>query len=94
MTTYLIGYDLNKEGVAYTTANKALCDAIQRLFVTWWHHLDSTWIVVTNLSASQIRDQLQPYLDADDELLVLKSGGEGAWAGFNTSGSGWLKSNL
>jgi hypothetical protein len=94
MATYIIGYDINKEGAAYQAANKALIEAIKARFTTWWHHLDSTWIVATEWSASQIRDALKPYLDKDDELLVLKYGGEAAWAGFNEKGKGWLKSNL
>ena len=46
MATYMIGYDLNRPGQDYP----ALIDAIKRLG-TWWHHLDSTWIVVTDQKA-------------------------------------------
>ena len=94
MATYLIIYDINKEGAAYQAANKALIDKIKSLFSTWWHHLDSTWIVVTDWSAAQIRDALQPYVDTNDELLVVKSGTESAWTGFNNKGSAWLHSHL
>jgi hypothetical protein len=89
MATYLIGYDLNKE-----KNYPDLIDAIKALSGTWWHHLDSTWIVVTDKSAVEIRDALRKHIDDDDELLVVKSGGEGAWAGFNDKGSKWLKDNL
>ena len=94
MSTYLIMYDLNKEGAAYSEANKKLTDRIKAKFPTWWHHLDSTWIVVTDLDHVQIRDDLRNYIDSDDELLVIKSSGTGAWSGFNDRGSSWLKEHL
>lgn len=90
MGTYIIGYDLNKSGKDYD----GLIGAIKSLSGTWWHHLDSTWIVVSDLSAKQIRDALRVHLDSDDELLVVRSSGEGAWCGFNNNGSKWLKNNL
>jgi hypothetical protein len=89
MSTFLIGYDLNKTGKDY----KALTDEIKKLGA-WWHHLDSTWLVISSLTASQIRDKLKPFIDSDDELLVVLSSGVGAWTGFNQSGSDWLKNNL
>jgi len=94
MATYLIGYDLDKEGAAYSEVNKKLTDAIKALFPTWWHNLDSTWIVVTDMSAAQIRDSLSSYIDSNSELLVVKLSGEGAWKGFNQKGSDWLKTHL
>jgi len=53
MKTYLIGYDLNKQGQDYTT----LIDKI-KVLGNWWHCLDSTFIIKTNSSGSQIRDYL------------------------------------
>jgi hypothetical protein len=90
MKTYLIGYDLNKEGQNY----EGLVEKIKETFGTWWHHLDSTWIVKSNLSAAQIRDILRPFIDNNDELLVASLAGESAWVGFNEPGSKWLKENI
>ena len=89
MTTYIIGYDLNK-----VKNYPDLIEAIKSLSTTWWHHLDSTWIVVTNKSAEDIRNILMSHIDGDDELLVVKSGRESAWVGFNNDGSNWLKDNI
>lgn len=98
MATYLICYDINKEGAAYSTANKKVIDAIKDLFQEdghdWWHHLDSTWIVTTPMTALQIRNALKPMFDTNDELLVVKSAGIGAWHGFNAKASTWLETNL
>lgn len=90
MTTFMIGYDLNKAGKNY----EGLIAEIKALADGWWHHLDSTWLVVTDLSATSIRDRLTPHLDSDDELLVAKISEPGAWRGFSDKGSDWLLKNL
>jgi len=91
MNTLMIGYDLNKSGKNY----EGLIDAIKALSRGWWHHLDSTWLVKSELTVSETRDTLKPYLDGDDELLVLRVTGA-AWATFGLSkpANDWLRENL
>lgn len=91
MTTYLVGYDLNRPRGEDAYPN--LFEAI-KAYSTWWHHLDSTWIVKSDDTAKEIRDNLKQHVDSGDELLVVRLSGEGAWAGFNEKGSAWLKENL
>jgi hypothetical protein len=90
MTTYLISYDLNRPGQDYTS----LTEAIKAVAGTWWHHLDSTWIIKHTGPATAIRDALSRHIGVNDELLVVKLSGEGAWVGINEKGSGWLKEHL
>jgi len=92
MRTYLIGYDLNKNGQNYDP----LISAIKQIAYSnlWWHCLDSTWIIKTNSAAIQIRDSLKNLIDSNDELLVVCLDGEGAWTGFNNECSDWLYNNL
>lgn len=92
METFLIGYDLNKPRKEGDYPN--IISEIKTLFPNWWHHLDSTWIVKSDLTTVEIRDKLKSCLDDGDELLVVKLAGIGAWIGFNTNGSQWLKNNL
>ena len=87
--SYIIGYDLNKSGQDYDT----LIEEIKKIGA-WWHHLDSTFIVKSNLSAKEIRTNLKQYIDDNDELLVAVLTGEAAWTGFNDKGSKWLKDNI
>lgn len=90
MTSYLVGYDLNRPHQDYPD----LIEAIKALSGgTWWHHLDSTWIFRSGLSAEQIRDALVPHIDQNDELLVVALTGEGAWR-IASSGSDWLLKHL
>ena len=89
MKTYIIGYDLNRPGQEYAELYEAI-----KAYANWWHYLDSTWIVKTNSSATEIRDNLRQHIDQNDELLVLRYQGDAAWAGFDPKASKWLKDNL
>lgn len=89
MSTFIISYDLKTPGKNYDDLIKAI-----ESYGTWWHHFGSTWCIVTEKTAAQVRDHLKQHMDNNDKLLVVKSGGEGAWFGFNDKGSQWLKDNL
>lgn len=87
--SYLIGYDLNKSGQNY----KTLIEEIKKLG-NWWHCLDSTFNIKSSSTATIIRDHLMKFIYSNDELLVVCLTGEGAWTGFSTECSNWLKNNL
>lgn len=91
MSKILIGYDLNKAGQDYS----GLIDSIKNTFPTYWHCLDSTWIVETQSTPVEVRDWLAQFLDANDELFVVDiSGKAAAWLGFKGSCNDWLANNL
>ncbi len=89
MTTYLVGYDLGKPGRDYEGLAEYL-----KAFGTYWHNLDSTWLIVSSESAESIRNGAGAFLDSSDKLLVAKVSAPGAWRGFRESGSQWLMDNL
>jgi hypothetical protein len=92
MNTLLVGYDLNKQGQDY----EALIDHLKK-DGNWWHHLDSTWLISTQKTATELRDELVNLglVDSNDELLVISvKGDHAAWYGFTDKGSKWLKDNL
>lgn len=90
MRTILIAYDLNKSGQDYEN----LISEIKKLG-TWWHYLDSTWLVKTDGTPVSVRDQLASHIDKNDELLVIDvTGDAAAWTGFEASAGKWLKDNL
>ncbi|AZA56263.1 SinR family protein [Chryseobacterium shandongense] len=86
MKTYLIGYDLNKQGQDYET----LIEKIKEFADDWWHCLDSTWIIRSESNASEIIDFLIKYVDDNDELLVVLLDKEIAWR-LPTECSDWLQ---
>jgi len=91
MSAYIIGYDLHPtRGETY----EDLIEAIKKVGTNWWHHLDSTWVVVTSKTAAQVRDELWQHMKADDQLLVVESSHTAAWAGFSDQGSQWLNTHV
>ena len=92
MAIYVIGYDLHpSKGETY----EELIEAIKNIG-PWWHCLDSTWLVISDRTAIQIRDTLWRHMKADDQLLVMVyiKGSGAAWNGFNKNCADWLRSNL
>jgi hypothetical protein len=91
MTVYVIGYDLHpSKGETYDE----LTNAIAALGNTW-HCLDSTWLVISNLSAGQICKALWQHMKADDQLLVVAyAPHDAAWGGFSGDCQTWLQNNM
>jgi hypothetical protein len=86
----LVGYDLNRPGQNYPELFAQL-----RAFPGWWHCLDSTWLVRATLTAEQLRNQLRPHVDPNDELLVLDVSGDAwAWVGFDQQCGSWFATNM
>jgi len=87
MKCYIITYDLRKH-----RNYDALHNAI-KAYGTWGKITESTWAIVTYQNSTQIRDYLLNFVDKDDRLFVIKSGGDAAWlnaiAEYN-----WLQQNL
>lgn len=63
----LISYDLRDPGQDYSGLYKELKKA-----GTWWHHLDSTWIISTNTGPDEWQERLRKHMDDDDSLLVIE----------------------
>ena len=88
MKTFCVAYDLNSPVRDYSRLIEAI-----KLYGTWWHHLDSTWFIKSDSTATQIRDHLGQYIDSDDELLVFEVGLGWAGKGFRSNAYDWLKKN-
>ena len=91
MATYLIIYDTKKEATAYHAADKQLTDAIKTISDVYWNHLDNTYLIVSALSASRIKDKLSKHLTNGDRILVVKVDvGNTSWGGFPETAASWL----
>lgn len=92
MKVYQINYDLRKQR-NYSN----LIDKI-KAYGTWANPLESCWIIVTEQSASQIRDTLVSVMDRDDGILVTRLQGEAAWRNLNydteSEVTNWLQEKL
>lgn len=90
MKTYMIVYDLNTKGQNYAR----LISKIEQVFPCWWHHLESTWIVKSDMTTSQIGNMLKPLVDSNDELLIVELKNNAVWSGFDAKASNWLTQNV
>ena len=90
MNTFIIGYDLKSPGQDYET----LFARIKDISGTWWHCLDSTWIIKHAGSATDVRDALVPFIDENDALLVSELNRNAAWHGISGDCGQWLTDNL
>ena len=85
----LITYDLNKPGQDY----KSLFEAIKALGA-WWHHLDSTWIVVSSKTPAQAWTSLAPTLDQSDHCLIIDITGDTYNGWLPKQAWDWMRSNV
>ena len=88
MKVYQVNYDLRKQR-NYEPLYERL-----KSYGTYSHSLDSTWIIVTDQTARQIRDYLYAVMDGDDGLLVTRLQGEWASVGLRESTDQWLEKRL
>jgi hypothetical protein len=91
MTTMLIAYDIHPaSGPKYDV----LTEAIQSLG-SWWHHLETVWIVRSGKTPEELRDHLQRLIGPDDQLLIVDvTSARAGWAGLNEAGGTWLRENV
>lgn len=87
MKVYMVTYDY-KDKSKYN----GLYDELKK-FGKWWHYIDSSWLIVSDLDSNTIYARLKPYLDNDINLLIIEVGAdrqgwlpEKAWA--------WIKTNV
>lgn len=73
---YVVSYDFKYFKDRYYS----LFEELKR-FPAWWHFLDGTWLISTDLDAQALFQKLRPHLDEEANLLVVEAGEEFA---------GWL----
>ena len=88
MSTLLVTYDLHKQGQNYECLIKKL-----KAYPGWCHLQQSVWLITTNNTCVQVRDNLNSCLDSNDKLFVAKLQGEAAWSGYSDQISKWIKEN-
>jgi hypothetical protein len=91
MPVCMIGYDLHP--TAAEDYDK-LYTALEGVGSGYWDCLESTWLVITEKTPAQIRDELKRHLKKDDRLLVMRYGEGAAWHGFKDDCQIWLEDKL
>ena len=85
---FIVSYDLCQPG----RNNDELYAALKN-FHNWGKLTESTWAVVSQLTAVEIRDLLMRYIDSNDRLIVVKGGKSAAWNRMLAKNQ-WLIDNL
>lgn len=67
MKTILVSYDLKSKDRNYSSLIETIKAA-----EGWWHHLDSTWVIVTNESLSVWQEKLMAQMDKSDNLFLIE----------------------
>jgi hypothetical protein len=89
VNTIQINYDLRAPGRNY----QPLYDYIKS-FSGWCHLLESLWLVKTNKTAVQVRDELNRLVDANDKVATFNVTGV-AWAtNFSNPQVDWLYGHM
>ena len=91
MAIYMIGYDLHPSEEANYDR---LFAALETMGSGYWDCLNSTWLVITEKTPTEIRDGLKQYLKDDDRLLVMRYGEGAVWFGFKDECQTWLEDKL
>lgn len=85
---YVLSYDLKG---TYGSYEKLY--AFLKSQNNWWHYLASTWLIVSQKSASELTDEIVPFINKGDRFLIvpLVSGGSG-W--LPSKAWDWIKKHL
>ena len=67
---YMITYDLNKDGKDYENVIKAIKQASNGRWCSYWK---SSFLIQSNFgTANEVFNYIAPYLDKDDRILVIE----------------------
>lgn len=90
MACLLITYDLNRPGQGY----KDLHEAIKNLGTSWWHYLDSTWLVSTTLTVEQATTRVEAVVDKNDHFLIVNITGDATQGWLPEKAWTWIRANV
>jgi hypothetical protein len=89
MSVYIISYDLKKPGQDYA----ALYEELKK--TTWWHYLESTWLLNTPESIDNLRKRLFAMMDQNDSLFIIELSAKNNYTGWLPQKAwDWIKQNL
>ncbi|MDK8193762.1 hypothetical protein QP794_27140 [Paenibacillus sp. UMB7766-LJ446] len=87
MSVLLVSYDLNKSDKDYNGLYEVLKS------FGYCHYLDSTWLISTELTPTELYNRLSSHIDENDFCLVIKVTSE-YYGWLPTEAWDWLKQAL
>ena len=90
MRTLLIGYDLNRPNQKYGDLYEVI-----KSEGTWCHNLDSTWLVRSSKTPTEMLNAIKKHIGDTDEVIVMDvTGREAAWVNFPQEATDWIQKHL
>lgn len=87
--TYIISYDLSQPGQNYEELLKRI-----KSYSGWARLGGSAYVIITDKTHIEIRNNLKVVLDKNDKLFVSKISTPAAWYGLGNEVSNWLIDKL
>lgn len=88
MKTFIISYDLRKPDKNYEALIKLI-----RAYGSWAKLGGSAYLIITDSSVVQVRDNLATALDSNDQLFVGTCPVPSAWKGLPDEVAKWILEN-
>ncbi|MFA9272363.1 MAG: SinR family protein [Baekduiaceae bacterium] len=85
----MVSYDLVSPGRDYTM----LITRIKQMG-PWAHLLESQWLIVTTMTASEVRDDLKRYIDENDKLVTVDVTADSWATTFSNNVTAWMKEHV
>ncbi|HIE8455886.1 TPA: CRISPR-associated protein Cas2 [Bacillus cereus] len=89
MHSHLITYDLIGPNRDYDKISEKI-----KTYPRWAHILESVWVIKSDKSTKEIRDELLSSIDNNDRLFVSRLTGQCSWNNLNNELSQWLHDNV
>lgn len=88
-SAYIVSYDLASAGTNYERVLEKI-----KANPGWARLGGSAYVVISDRSPAEIRDEIKSAMNAKDKLYVGIIGAPAAWVGMTDDVSEWLKKNL
>jgi hypothetical protein len=90
LAVYLITYDLkHASGHDYSELHETI-----KTFGTWWHYLESTWLVDTSLSTQIMSDRIRAVYQPEFHLVIKLTPGADRQGWLKAEAWTWIKEHL
>lgn len=89
MNSIWVNYDLSSPGQEYHALISYL-----KTYKNYTRPTESSFLILTNVSVSDLRDEALKYLDSNDKFLAIKVTGIASWHNLTSETSQWIHGNL
>lgn len=69
---YLVTYDLKESERNYSP----LYEAIKKSCTSWWHYMESIWLIQTNTPINDYNNHLRQFIGNEDTLFIVNISGQ------------------